>query len=98
MPGERKAFLLDIASRGYPSRPAYSWRGIGQVRRLLSGLHGQGAGREHRERAGRYVNPRRFARCYAGEAVICAVALAELEYGVVCSGPGLWSYSAGNTQ
>ena len=29
---------------------------------------------------------RRFARCYAGEVVISAVTLAELEYGVVCSG------------
>lgn len=31
---------------------------------------------------------RRFARCYAGEVVISAVTLAELEYGVVCSGAG----------
>ena len=29
---------------------------------------------------------RRFARCYVGEVVISAVTLAELEYGVVCSG------------
>lgn len=28
---------------------------------------------------------RRFARCYAGEVVISAVTLAELEYGVACS-------------
>lgn len=28
----------------------------------------------------------RFARCYVGEVVISAVALAELEYGVTCSG------------
>ncbi len=28
----------------------------------------------------------RFAGCYAGEVVISAVTLAELEYGVVCSG------------
>jgi len=29
---------------------------------------------------------RRFARCYVGEVVISAVTLAELEYGVACSG------------
>jgi tRNA(fMet)-specific endonuclease VapC len=28
----------------------------------------------------------RFARCFVGEVVISAVTLAELEYGVVCSG------------
>jgi len=28
----------------------------------------------------------RFAQCYAGEVVISSITLAELEYGVVCSG------------
>jgi tRNA(fMet)-specific endonuclease VapC len=28
----------------------------------------------------------RFARCYVGEVVMSAVTLAELEYGVACSG------------
>ncbi|MBU2601064.1 MAG: type II toxin-antitoxin system VapC family toxin [Actinobacteria bacterium] len=31
----------------------------------------------------------RFAECYVGEVVISAITLAELEYGVACSGPGL---------
>jgi tRNA(fMet)-specific endonuclease VapC len=29
---------------------------------------------------------RRFARCYVGEVVISAITLAELEYGIACSG------------